>query len=117
MNKINSHEDLIIWQKSVLLVKLAYGLTRKFPDNEKFGLTVQMQRASISIMSNIAEGAGRNSKNEFRHFLSISQGSLSELDSQFYIAKELGYLSDIEKAKNLIIPLRIMISNLIKKLK
>ena len=76
---MNKFEDLKIWQKSMKLAELVYDATRHFPSEEKFNLTSQMRRCSVSIPSNIAEGAGRNSKKEFAHFLSISNGSASEL--------------------------------------
>ena len=73
-----------------------YQLTEKFPRNELHGLTSQMRRAAVSIASNVAEGAGRESKKEFMQFLSISQGSVSELETQLIIAHRLGYCSEID---------------------
>jgi four helix bundle protein len=101
---------------SIDLVKKTYVITRIFPDEERFVLTSQMRRAAISIPSNIAEGAGRKSKKEFIHFLSISLGSLSELETQFVISKELDYLPDYESIKSQIKQIRIMTSSLIYKL-
>ena len=71
-----------------------YELTVIFPDNEKFGLVSQMRRAAVSISSNIAEGAGRNSKKKFVNFLHIAQGSIAELETQLLIAQELRSVSN-----------------------
>ncbi|OIO68688.1 MAG: four helix bundle protein [Zetaproteobacteria bacterium CG1_02_53_45] len=76
------------------LVKDIYAMTRTFPDSERFGLSSQMQRAAVSIPSNIAEGAARTGDKEFLQFLSIARGSLSELETQVMISKELGYIRD-----------------------
>ena len=83
---IRSHKDLIVWQKSVALASRVYAATRKLPSEERFGLTRQLRRASVSIASNIAEGSARRSRSEFRHFLHIARGSLSELETQMMIA-------------------------------
>ncbi|MBW2109196.1 MAG: four helix bundle protein [Deltaproteobacteria bacterium] len=88
------HKKLEGWKKAVGLTLKIYRLTNKLPDSEKFGLTSQMRRAAVSVASNIAEGAARNSKKEFVHFLFNAQGSLSELDTQILICKELGYVSE-----------------------
>lgn len=79
--RIRSYKDLIVWQKSVKLVSAIYQLTRKFPRFEQFGLASQMQRAAVSIPANIAEGYGRNTKNEYANFLRIAHGSLTELET------------------------------------
>ena len=87
------YRDIICWQKGITLVKSVYKITNNFPRAEQFGLTSQLRRASISIPSNIAEGFGRGSNKDFRRFLDISRGSLFELQTQLYIAKELGYIN------------------------
>jgi len=92
------HRKLEVWQRSMGLVKTIYGLTREFPKEEIYGLSSQMQRSAVSMPSNIAEGAARKSKAEFLQFLSIAQGSLSELDTQLEVAYMLGYI-DEEKRK------------------
>ena len=92
------HRKLEVWQRSMELVKTIYELTKEFPKEEIYGLSSQMQRSAVSIPSNIAEGAARKSKAEFLHFLSIAQGSLSELDTQLEVAYMLGYI-DEEKRK------------------
>ncbi|MDP2157578.1 MAG: four helix bundle protein [Nitrospirota bacterium] len=88
------HHELYVWQEAISLVKELYKVTKKFPQDELYVLTSQMRRAAISIPSNIAEGAARTSKREFLQFLSIARGSLSELETQIIIAKELGYITD-----------------------
>jgi four helix bundle protein len=76
---VKTHRDLQIWQKSMALVTKVYKEVENFPDYEKFGLTSQIRRSSVSIPANIAEGFGRRSKKEFRRFLNISMGSLFEM--------------------------------------
>ena len=87
------HEKLDVWKKSVEMVTAIYEITRSFPADEGFGLVSQIRRAGISVPANIAEGAARQSEKEFCHFLSIAQGSASELETELLIAKNLGYLS------------------------
>jgi four helix bundle protein len=87
---------LIVWQKSLKLVELAYKLTASFPSKQKFGLTSQMRKCAISISSNIAEGTGRNSKKAFRNFLEISNDSMNELKAQLEISERLDYISKEE---------------------
>ncbi len=84
--------DLIGWQKAMDLVTEIYRLTKKLPKEEMFGLTSQLRRAAVSIPSNIAEGQGRLSRGEFRVFLGNARGSLSELETQIMIAKNLEYI-------------------------
>lgn len=90
MHKI---EDLRIWTKAISLVKQVYLLVSELPAEEKFGLTSQIKRSAVSIPSNIAEGAGRNSKNEFKHFLSIANGSCYELQTNLILLIELNLIS------------------------
>lgn len=90
---MKTHKDLLVWKKSIELVTEVYELTKSFPEEEKFGLINQLRRAAVSIPSNIAEGAARNSKKEFVRFLSIALGSSAELQTQLLISKNLGYLS------------------------
>lgn len=117
MNKIKSHKDLKVWRESMDLVILIYDLTEQFPSKEAFGLTSQLRRASVSIPSNIAEGAGRKGENEFKRFLYIALGSLSELETQLEIAFRLGYVSEIEETNKRVYFVRSMLSKLIKSLK
>jgi four helix bundle protein len=90
---IKHYSELIVWQKAMALVEKIYQATQNFPKEELYGLTGQLRRAAISIPSNIAEGQGRRSTNEFLHHLSISYGSLMEAETQLQIAMRLGYLS------------------------
>lgn len=87
------HRKLILWQKSLDFVIELYQNLRNFPAQEQFGIVVQMRRASISIPSNIAEGAARKSRKEYLKFLYIARGSISELDTQLEISLRLKYLS------------------------
>jgi four helix bundle protein len=79
------HKDLDVWKMSMELCRDVYKISKILPDEEKYGLTSQIKRAVISIPSNIAEGAARNSKKEFIQFLSIAQGSLAELETQLVL--------------------------------
>lgn len=90
---MNNYKNLKVWQKAVDLTVFIYEITINFPKNEIYGLTSQMRRSSVSIPSNIAEGAGRNSKKEFIHFLSISTGSSCELETQTIISYKLNYIN------------------------
>lgn len=92
--KINSYKDLIVWQKSMELVKLVYQLTETFPKSEVYGLTSQTRRCAVSIPSNIAEGSRRGTRKDFRSFLLNSYGSGAELETQLEIAKMLKFTKD-----------------------
>ncbi len=89
-----THKDLKVWQKAIQLVTLIYNCTKFFPKEEMFGLVSQIRRASVSIPSNIAEGYGRMSNKELTHFLFISLGSASELETQLIIAKKLDFIAE-----------------------
>ncbi|TPN88795.1 four helix bundle protein [Aquimarina algicola] len=86
---MNKYQELNIWKKSMDLVEQVYSLSKSLPDEEKFGLISQIKRSSVSIPSNIAEGAGRNSNKEFIHFLSIANGSTTELETQLILIQRL----------------------------
>ena len=86
------HERLDVWKKSIDFVVTLYKATDSFPKDEKFGLTSQLRRAAVSIAANIAEGAARKSAKEFSYFLSNSQGSASEVETELLIAHRLQYL-------------------------
>jgi four helix bundle protein len=88
-NEIRSFRDLLVWRKGIELTKDIYALTQRFPTGEKFGLVSQLRRAAVSVPSNIAEGQARRSSAEFSQFLSVSLGSLAELETQLIIVKEL----------------------------
>jgi len=86
------HKNLKAWQLAMDIAEKIYSTTDSFPSAEKFGLVSQMRRSAISVPSNIAEGAGRNTKREFVNFLHISQGSLSELDTQLELSLRLQFI-------------------------
>ena len=102
---MHNYLELKIWQRSRELVKLIYQLTGSFPDSQKYGLISQMQRAAISIPSNIAEGAGRNTSKDFARFLDIANGSAFELETQLFLSNDLGY-ADTNQVKNIISELK-----------
>ena len=89
-----NYSDLIVWQKAMDLVELVYKATAQFPKEEIYGLTNQLRGAVVSVPSNIAEGQGRGSANDFRRFLSISYGSLREVETQILIAGRLHFLTE-----------------------
>jgi four helix bundle protein len=101
MSTVQSYRELIVWRKSMALVKDVYLRTQGFPKSELYGLTSQLRRAAVSVPSNIAEGQGRLSKGEFKQFLGHARGSLLELETQILIAQQLGYLP-IEQMQNLL---------------
>ncbi len=94
-----SYRELVSWQKGMLLAKLIYRLTSKYPNEEKFGLVSQMRRAAVSIPSNLAEGQARRTAGEFVQFISHAEGSTAELDTQLTLSIELGFCSAVEAAK------------------
>ena len=114
---MNNYKELKIWQKSMDLVEKVYTLISTYPKEEKFGMISQIQRCAVSIPSNIAEGAGRNSNKEFRNFLGIANGSLNELNTQLLLSIRIGYLkeSDLDEINNLITEIQKMNYTLIKK--
>lgn len=117
MNNIGSYKDLEVWKQSMDLCQNVYSLTSAFPANEMYGLTSQVKRATISIPSNIAEGASRNSTKEFIHFLYIANGSLSELETQLELGVRLSFINEKQLPVEQIKHIRKMLINLIKALK
>jgi four helix bundle protein len=116
---MRTHKDLDAWKLSVEFVAEVYKITRDFPKEELFGLSNQLRRAAVSVPSNIAEGAARQTTREFIQFLYISLGSLQEADTQLLIAKNLGFLS-LQRFQNLITDvdkIGKMLSGLIKYLR
>jgi four helix bundle protein len=93
---VKNYSELIAWQKAMDLVEAVYKVTKGFPSDERYGLTIQLRRAVVSIPSNIAEGQGRGPTKEFAHHLAIAYGSLCEVQTQILIAKRLGYLQEDE---------------------
>jgi four helix bundle protein len=112
------HKKLDVWQAAMKATKVIYELTKPFPEEEKFGLVSQMRRAAVSIPCNIAEGAARQGRKEFKNFVSMAQGSLSELDTQLELCVLLGYLSKerIEEIEGDLIRIDRMLSGLIRSL-
>ena len=96
---MNDASKLIVWQKSLDLADKIYSITEKFPRQEVYGLSSQMQRAAVLIGSNIAEGAGRNSPREFKQFLGFFCGSASELRFQIELSQRRNYISEEQKAE------------------
>ena len=90
------HKDLEAWKKSIELVTRIYEVTKSFPEEEKYGIITQIRRAAVSIPSNIAEGAARNSNKEMCYFINIALGSLAELETQLIISEKLHYFNDTE---------------------
>jgi len=112
------HKNLEAWKQSMDLVIEIYKTTKEFPNQEIYGITNQVRRAAVSVPSNIAEGAARQTKKEFANFLHVAQGSLSELDTQIEIASRLGYI-DVRSRKTLedrMQPIDKMITGLIRHL-
>ncbi|MBQ6164381.1 MAG: four helix bundle protein [Clostridia bacterium] len=116
---MQSYKDLDVWKKSMLLVKEVYILLNRLPKSENYGLSDQMRRSSVSIPSNIAEGYGRHSANDYIRFLNIARGSKCELETQIEICMMLGFLSDQESevALGLCVDVGKMLNNLINRLK
>lgn len=96
---IKSHKELIVWQKSIELVKDVFILTDKFPKSEIYGIISQMRRAAVSVPSNIAEGYARGSRNELRQFYLVAYGSALELETQTIISKELKFAKEEDFVK------------------
>lgn len=112
---MNRFKELLVWQKAIDLVVDVYKVTEKLPKEERFGLITQINRSVISIPSNIAEGAGRNTAKEFNNFLGIAQGSSFELNTQLIISNRLNFISNEEYQK---IEFRLEhIQNVVAKLK
>lgn len=107
---MNNYKELKVWQKAVDLAINIYETTCSFPSEEKYGITSQIRRSSVSIPSNIAEGSGRNTHKDFNNFLSISYGSTCELETQLIIANKAGYLEQnkLEQLTNQIIEIQKM---------
>jgi four helix bundle protein len=89
---METHKDLRVWQQSIEMVTSIYKMTKAFPKDEIFGLVSQMRRAAVSVPSNIAEGYARGTDKETLHFLRISSGSMSEIETQLMLSLKLGYI-------------------------
>lgn len=114
--KINNYKELVVWQKSIKLVKLSYDLVKKLPHSEEYGLSSQIRRSSVAISSNIAEGFGRHNIKEYLQFLYISLASAFELETQFIISNEI-YKLNIQNETSLLQEIIKMLYSLISKLK
>lgn len=114
---MKNHYNLDVWKKSIELVKDIYEVSKFFPNEEIYGLTSQIRRAAVSIPSNIAEGASRQSNKEFIQFLYIALGSSSEVETQIIIAKELSFVKDIESILKQIKEIKKMINGLLRYIK
>ncbi|WP_027729145.1 four helix bundle protein [Treponema sp. C6A8] len=99
--KVESHKDLVVWQKSMDLVVLVYKLVQELPKSEQYALSDQIRRAAVSIPSNIAEGKSRNSIKEYKHFIGIAKGSVAELETQLLICERIGYFNKEEISNTL----------------
>ncbi|MEQ8846986.1 four helix bundle protein [Botrimarina sp.] len=114
-----NYRDLIAWQKAMDLAELVYKVTGRLPDEERYGLTSQLRRASVSVASNIAEGQGRFTDADFHRFLSIAHGSVREVETQLLLAARLGLLSheEIDSAIELSAEVGRLIAGLARSLK
>ena len=91
---MSDYANLTVWNRAMELAEGIYRVTANFPDAERYGLSGQLRRAAVSIVSNVAEGRGRRSTKEFRRFIDIAYGSLFELETQLLLSKRLGYVED-----------------------
>ena len=116
---MGNFKDLNVWQCGMSLATNVYAFIKKLPSDEKFGLVDQIRCAAVSIPSNIAEGSGRNSPKEFRHFLSIATGSLAELETQLLLCCNVGYCTtdDLNEILLQVDELRNRLYALLKRLK
>jgi four helix bundle protein len=116
---MKSHKDLDVWKAAIRLAREVYAATALFPRDEQFGMTTQMRRASVSIASNIAEGAARQGDKEFVHFLHMSLGSAAELETQLVIAREvgLGTVATLDPADDSLIRVRQLLIGLVRSIK
>jgi four helix bundle protein len=117
---MHRYRELQVWQKAIDLAVEVYRITEKLPKDERFGLIGQMNRSAVSIPSNIAEGAGRNTNKDFKNFLGIALGSSFELDTQLEICNKLEYVNDqdfqkaekeLEHLQNMIVKLKISLNS------
>jgi four helix bundle protein len=115
---VESYRDLKVWQRAIEMTLAIYRVTTGFPKEELFGLTSQIRRAGVSVASNIAEGYGRGSKGEYRQFLAIARGSNLEVQTQLFIATELGYgnRAQLKTADDLSSEISKMLNSLLAKL-
>lgn len=115
---MQTHGNLLVWNKSVQLTLSIYRITENFPAREMYGLSSQMRRAAVSIASNVAEGRRRGTDADFRHFLQMAHGSLAELETQLFISKKLSFCEEKEfhAIKSQLTEVSKMLHGMIKKL-
>ena len=111
---MSDHKDLVVWKESIELVTEVYEIASILPESEKYGLTSQIKRSSVSIPSNLAEVAGRLSTKEYIRFLHICSGSLSELETQMILLRNLGYIDSFHKINSRIKRIRFLLFRLKK---
>lgn len=114
---MRKHHELIAWQESMALVKEIYKVTQGFPKEETYGLVSQMRRAAVSVPSNISEGAARGSQKEFVQFLIIARGSLSELETQLLLSRDLGFMKEDQQLMQKVEKIFALIGGLLKNLR
>ena len=107
------HYGLDVWKDSMRLARDIYRVSASFPDSERFSLTAQIRRCAVSVPSNIAEGAGRGGRKEYAHHLRIARGSLMELDTQLWIARDLGFIDNTNEMNLVIQRIAAMLNALI----
>ena len=113
---IQSYKELVVWQKSIELVRQVYKVTDAFPKSEMYGLMSQMRRCAVSIPSNIAEGYKRRSVKEYLQFLSVADASAAELETQIILSASLYPHVDFKRAESLLLEVQKMLSVMMRKL-
>jgi four helix bundle protein len=110
--EVRSHEDLDVWKMSMQIAAEVYRLTAELPPDEKYGLSVQLRRAAVSVPANIAEGAARESARDFARFVAIARGSLAELDTELLLCEQLALLEYPVEMRARLKRVRVMLSRL-----
>lgn len=115
---MHNFKELRVWKEAMILAKLVYKLSAQFPQEEKFGLKSQVNRAAVSVPSNIAEGAGRGSDKEFAQFLKIALGSAFEIETQMILAEAFGFVTEADNKRLMqqLMDVQKMLNGLINKL-
>lgn len=116
MQVVQDFKELKAWQAGIELARVIFRATRGFPPEERYGLTNQMLRSAVSIPSNIAEGYGRGSQQDYLRFLKVARGSAAELETQVILARDFGYLQETEELTAAITQCRRLLQALIKSL-
>lgn len=115
---MNNYKELKVWQKAIDLAEQVYSITKSFPKEEKYGMISQLRRSSVSVASNIAEGAGRNTDGEFRQMLGIAYGSICEVETQIILSNRMAMIEKekFDKLSEALVEVQKMLFGLIKKL-